>query len=150
MMGHKPRTIDRIFHWPAQAAAGLVVSVVLAESLLALSLLFGASQHLLWAVTQATASATSAPAQLTVIWLLASLAGASLAASLGGKISAALPSGLIPAAALGLIGWYFRQPAMLIGVLVIGPLVGCLLGMMSARAVHRSDTKAALNHSAEI
>ena len=149
-MGYKSRRIDRIFYWPAQAAAGLIVSIVIAESLLALSLLFGAQEHLLWAVTRPTASATSIPAQLAVIWLLASLAGGSLATTLGGKISAGLPAGVIPAASLALLGWYFRQPTGLIGIVVAGPVLGCLLGILAALALRRLDARAALTHDAGI
>jgi hypothetical protein len=149
-MGYTPSRIDRIFHWPAQAAAGLIVSIVIAESLLALSLLFGAQEHLLWAVTRPTASATSIPAQLAVIWLLASLAGASLATLVGGKVSAGLPAGVVPAASLALLGWYFRQPSGLISIVVAGPLLGCLLGILAAVALRRRDAQAASAHSAGI
>ncbi|MEE4296299.1 MAG: hypothetical protein V2J20_06755 [Wenzhouxiangella sp.] len=149
-MAYRTRSIDRIFHWPAQAAAGLIVSVVIAESLLALSLLFGAQEHLLWAVTRPAASATSVPAQLAVIWLLASLAGSSLAATLGGNMSAGLPAGVVPAASLALIGWYFRQPTSLISILMAGPLVGCVLGIIGARTLRRRDAKTASTHNAEI
>jgi hypothetical protein len=149
-MAYRTRRIERLLHWPAQAAAGLVVSIILAESLLAMHLLFGGSEHLLWAVTRPTASATSVPAQLAVFWLLASTAGGALATTLGGKMSAGLPAGVVPAAALALIGWYFRQPPGLIAIVMVGPLTGCLLGIFGAAAIRRRDTTTASTHNAEI
>ena len=136
-------TLDQVFRCPAQAAAGLVVSVVIAESLLALSLLFGVQEHLLWAATRPEAATTAAPAQLSVIWLVASAAGASLAASLDGRISAGLPAGMVPAASLILMSWYFRQPTTMTAVLATGPVIGCLLGILSARALARQDARTA-------
>jgi len=128
----------------------LIVSVVIAESLLALNLLFGAQEHLLWAITRPTASATSVPAQLAVVWLLASTAGGSLATTLGGRMTAGLLAGMAPAASLGLIGWYFRQPPGLIAIVMTGPLTGCLLGIFGAAAILRRDAKTASTHNAEI
>jgi len=147
-------TLFRIVtRWLADAAAGLVVTVLLAESMLALLTLFGGSEHLLWAVTQPTAAATPGPALLAVVWLTATTAGSMLAATLSGHLSAALPAGLLPAAAMVLMAWFFQQPDGMTAMLAFGPLAGCLLGIVASRTARRRDqaeSAAAPTHGAEI
>src|SRR6056297_728624 len=142
-----------IIQWLADAGCGLVVTVVLAECMFALLLLFGGTQHLLWTVTEPAAAASSAPALVAVVWLIAAAAGSILATTLHGHLSAAFPAGLLPSAWMILMAWFYHQPSGMVGTLAFGPLVGCLLGIVSGRAVLRRD-QAALNtlspHGAEI
>jgi hypothetical protein len=146
-----------VFHaltrWLAGAAAGLVVTVLLAESVFALLTLFGNPEHLLWTLTQPTAAAGTRPALLAVVWLMASAAGSTLAATLSGHLSAALPAGLLPAASMVLMAWFFHQPAGMTATLAFGPLVGCLLGIVAGRTVRRRDqaeSATVSTHGAEI
>ncbi|MFP4209122.1 MAG: hypothetical protein ACLFSC_10725 [Wenzhouxiangella sp.] len=136
-----------MYRWLGAAAAGLTVSTVLAESILALLAFLGAGDHLLWALTRPTAAATSGPAWLAVIWLGAATAGSALASAIAGHDSAAIPCGTLPAASLALVAWYFRQPGLVTVVLVLGPMLGCLLGMSLGRAVRRRDQRDGLTAS---
>jgi hypothetical protein len=125
--------------WLGAAAAGLTLSIVLTESLLALLVMMGAGEHLLWAITRPTAAASTAPAWLAVIWLGAATAGGALATAMAGHGSAGIPVAALPAASLALVAWYFRQPALVGTMLVLGPVLGCMLGMLLGRTLLRLD-----------
>ena len=142
-----------LIRWLADAAAGLVVTVLLAECIFALLILFGSPEHLLWTVTEPAAAASSAPAMLAVVWLIATAAGSLLATTSNGHLSAALPAGVLPTASMVLMAWFYHQPIGVIGTLAFGPLLGCLLGTVSGRAVRRGDqteTEMMSPHGAEI
>lgn len=131
--------LDTVSRWLGAAAAGLTLSTILAESLLALLVMVGGGEHLLWAITHPAAAASTAPAWLAVIWLGAATAGAALATAIAGHRSAGFAVGVVPAAALALVVWYFRQPAAVGAVVVLGPVLGCALGMALGWAVQRLD-----------
>lgn len=131
--------MDGLSRWLGAAAAGLALSTILVESLLALLVMAGGGEHLLWAITRPTAAASSAPAWLAVIWLGAATAGGALATAVAGHTSAGVPIALVPAAALALVAWYFRQPVLVGALLVLGPVLGGLLGIVLGQTVRRLD-----------
>ena len=125
--------------WLTGAALGVIVSVMLAEVAIALLALASGSDPLLAALAHPEVAATTRPASIAVIWMIAAAGGSALACGWCGQPTAAIPAAVVPAASLMLVVWYFAQPALVGALVVAGPLIGSACGCALAMSLQRRD-----------
>jgi len=125
--------------WLTGAALGVIVSVALAELVMALLALAGSGEHLLASLARPDVAATTRPALIAVIWMIAVAAGGALACAWCGRPTAAIPAAMLPAAALLLVTWYFAQPALVAAMVIAGPVIGSACGCALAMSLQRRD-----------
>lgn len=136
--------MKRLKRWLYSMTAGLGLSVLLAEALIALGgFCSGQSTPMVGLAAGETPGAAS-QAGLMAIWLSASLAGAAWATALARSATAGLAAGLLPGLALAFTAFVGSQPDALSLSLGLTPLLGSLVGMRLAQHLIRLDRTAAI------
>lgn len=133
-------TINR---WLLAVVAGLLVSIVLAEALMALQQLLTQRSTLSAQLASGETFTAHHQAQLMAIWLLATMPGGAMAAALGRLVGLGLLVGLGCGAALAftaLVGGHADSTALALG---LSPVLGSLIGIRIAQQLRALDGQAA-------
>ncbi|TVS12278.1 MAG: hypothetical protein EA419_05475 [Wenzhouxiangella sp.] len=132
------RTINR---WLGAVVAGLAVSIVLAEAVLALLELVTGAPSLMAVLASGQPLAGWTELVLICTWLVAAVPGGFMAAALGRLAVLALAVGLGCGAAPALTALVGGQSDSAVLVFGLTPLLGALLGARLARRVQALDRR---------
>lgn len=135
----------RIKRWLFGMTAGVALSVLLAEALLALGELWTGQAALLASLAAGQTLGAPALTGLLFIWLLAALAGGALGTALARSSAAGLAAGFLPGLALAFNTVVGAQSDSLALMLGLAPVLGSLLGIRFAQQLISRDQAGADN-----